>query len=128
MKSADKTIPHIETTVESIAPLTPPDDAEESDPLVRDILKIDAELVRLRALEQRHARAAIEGVQTQQKPKRPSYLLRDLDPVLWKQFQNRAGNELRPAKAVILRLIELYIRHGLEAIELVLGEQRDVIP
>lgn len=58
-------------------------------------------------------------------PKKPSYLLRDLDPVLWKRFQQRAAGELRPAKAVILRLIELYTKHGLEAIELMLGEQRD---
>jgi len=59
------------------------------------------------------------------KPKRPSYLMRDLDPVLWKRFQNRAASELRPAKAVILRLIELYVQHGLETMELVLGEQRN---
>jgi hypothetical protein len=62
---------------------------------------------------------------TPSKPKRPSYLLRDLDPVLWKAFQNRTTSELRQAKGVILRLIELYTRHGLEAIELALGEQRD---
>jgi len=56
---------------------------------------------------------------------KPSYLLRDVDPVLWTQFQKRAASELRPLKAVLVRLIQLYTRHGLDAIELVLGEQRD---
>lgn len=58
-------------------------------------------------------------------PKKPSYLLRDLDPVLWKRFQQRASSELRSVKAVLLRLIELYAKHGLETIELVLGDRRD---
>ena len=59
------------------------------------------------------------------KPKKPSYLLRDLDPVMWKQFQERAASELRPVKSVLLRLITLYTRHGLETIESVLGDHRE---
>jgi hypothetical protein len=62
---------------------------------------------------------------TPAKSKKPSYLLRGLDPVLWKRFQDRATKDLRPMRSIILRLVELYTRHGLETIELMLEDQRD---
>lgn len=46
-----------------------------------------------------------------------SYILRDIDPGLWDKFKARALKEGRGLKFVVLRLVELYSKHGLEAIE-----------
>ena len=47
----------------------------------------------------------------------PSYLLRGIDSELWEKFKARAAKEGRGLKFVVLRLVELYAKHGLQAIE-----------
>lgn len=47
----------------------------------------------------------------------PSYILREIDPQLWEQFKARAASEGRGLKFVVLRLVELYTKVGLEAME-----------
>lgn len=46
-----------------------------------------------------------------------SYILRDIDADLWARFKARAAKEGRGLKFVVLRLIELYTKHGLHTIE-----------
>jgi hypothetical protein len=47
----------------------------------------------------------------------PSYLLRDVDPELWEKFIARAKTDGHALKWTIVRLITLYVTHGLLALE-----------
>lgn len=42
----------------------------------------------------------------------PDYILRNIEPKLWKQFKQRAASEGRPLRWVILELIKHYVKHG----------------
>jgi hypothetical protein len=42
-----------------------------------------------------------------------TYLLRDIDPKLWKRFKARAQAEGRNLRFVLLALVQSYIDHGL---------------
>lgn len=46
-----------------------------------------------------------------------SYIIRGIDPEIWEPFKARAAQEGRGLKYVILRLIVLYTKLGLAAIE-----------
>jgi hypothetical protein len=46
-----------------------------------------------------------------------AYLLRDIEAKFWKQVKARAAAEGRGLRWVVLRLLELYARHGLDALE-----------
>lgn len=43
----------------------------------------------------------------------PDYILRNIDPKLWKQFKERAESEGRSLRWVIFALIKRYIAKGL---------------
>jgi hypothetical protein len=43
-----------------------------------------------------------------------SFILRDPDPKLWKQFKARAASEGRTLRWVILELIRRYVEKGLD--------------
>ena len=47
----------------------------------------------------------------------PSYILRHIDPSLWEPFKARAAEEGRGLKFVLTRLIALYAKVGLDALE-----------
>lgn len=43
----------------------------------------------------------------------PDYILRNIDPKLWKQFKVRADSEGRSLRWLILELIRRYVKDGL---------------
>ena len=46
-----------------------------------------------------------------------SYILRNLDPVLWEAFKAKAATEGHGMKFILLRLVTLYVQYDLRAIE-----------
>ena len=46
-----------------------------------------------------------------------TYLLRGIDPVLWRAVKTKALDEGRDIKTILLRLLPLYTRFGLETLE-----------
>jgi len=44
----------------------------------------------------------------------PDYILRNIEPKLWKQFKQRAESEGRSLRWLLLELIKRYISNGLE--------------
>jgi hypothetical protein len=45
----------------------------------------------------------------------PDYILRNIDPDLWKQFKERAESEGRSLRWVIFELIKHYIKNGIRS-------------
>ena len=46
-----------------------------------------------------------------------SYILRGIDPQLWRAVKRKAQDEGRDIKTILLRLLPLYTRFGLETLE-----------
>lgn len=46
-----------------------------------------------------------------------SYILREIDPEFWARVKRRVESEGRGLKWVVLRLLELYAKVGLDALE-----------
>jgi hypothetical protein len=42
-----------------------------------------------------------------------NYILRDIDPSVWKAFRARATTEGRSLRWILIHLIQRYIKHGL---------------
>lgn len=47
----------------------------------------------------------------------PDYILRDIDPALWKKCKAQAAREGRPLRWVLIRALEIYAKGGLEKLE-----------
>jgi hypothetical protein len=53
----------------------------------------------------------------------PTYMMRAIDEKLWNAFKRRADAEGRGLRYVVLRLIELYSKVGLDKMEKAAGDR-----
>jgi hypothetical protein len=54
-----------------------------------------------------------------------NFYLRDIDPDLWRRAKARAASEGRTMRFVLLALLRVYAKHGLQVVEAFNGRKTD---